>query len=208
MGVMAEPPPSISRWRISDLVLDTRRQRVWRGEEEIPLPKLTYALFVALVRRCPDVVSDEDLMKVVWPGVIVSPETVSQRVKLLRQALKDDPRAPRYVGRLRSRGYHLVPTAVPIGEEQQGLIESRLVDGSTVRQATSGAVISMLSARPGEAVQVRAVHDGEAANDLEAMSELVAVTELFPPDSVPATSSVKSSLIARLRALIAHIRRR
>ena len=195
MGVMAEPPPSISRWRIADLLLDTRRQRVWRGEDEIPLPKLTYALFVALVRRCPDVVSDEDLMKVVWPGVIVSPETVSQRVKLLRQALKDNPRSPRYVGRLRSRGYHLVPTAVPVSDEEHGVIESRLVDGSTVPAAVTANALEATS-------------ELEAANDLEASSELVAVTELFPPDAVTATSSARSSLIARLRALITHIRGR
>ena len=98
-----------TRWRVSDLILDVRRQRVWRDAQEIPLPKLSYDLFVVLVRRAPDVVSNEELMKAVWPGLIVSPETVSQRVKLLRDALGDDSRTPRYLGSLRARGYHLVP---------------------------------------------------------------------------------------------------
>jgi DNA-binding winged helix-turn-helix (wHTH) protein len=106
-----------SRWRVADLLLDTRRQRLWRGADEIPLPKLTYDLFATLVRRSPDVISDEDLMKAVWPGLIVSPETVSQRVKLLRAALGDESRTPRYVGRLRGRGYFLVPSAQPVGAD-------------------------------------------------------------------------------------------
>jgi DNA-binding winged helix-turn-helix (wHTH) protein len=99
------------------LILDTRRQRVWRDGREIPLPKLSYDLFVVLVRRSPEVASNEELMKAVWPGLVVSPETVSQRVKLLRDALGDDPRTPRYVGSLRARGYHLVPPAEALAND-------------------------------------------------------------------------------------------
>jgi DNA-binding winged helix-turn-helix (wHTH) protein len=109
-----------TRWRVSDLVLDTRRQRVWRASQEIPLSKLTYDLFAALIRRCAEVTSDEQLMEDVWPGLVVGPETVSQRVKLLRDALGDDSRIPRYIGRLRGRGYYLVPTAEALGDEMAG----------------------------------------------------------------------------------------
>jgi DNA-binding winged helix-turn-helix (wHTH) protein len=99
------------------LILDTRRQRLWRDGQEIPLPKLSYDLFVVLVRRSPEVASNEELMKAVWPGLVVSPETVSQRVKLLRDALGDDPRTPRYVGSLRGRGYHLVPPVEALADD-------------------------------------------------------------------------------------------
>ena len=109
-----------TRWRVSDLVLDTRRQRVWRASQEIPLSKLTYDLFAALIRRRSEVASDEQLMEDVWPGLVVGPETVSQRVKLLRDALGDDSRMPRYIGRLRGRGYFLVPTAEALDDEVAG----------------------------------------------------------------------------------------
>jgi len=115
----AEAAASPSRWRVSDLILDTRRQRVWRDGQEIPLPKLSYDLFVVLVRRSPEVASNEELMKAVWPGLVVSPETVSQRIKLLRDALGDDPRTPRYVGSLRARGYHLVPPAEVLTDDAE-----------------------------------------------------------------------------------------
>ena len=59
-------------------------------------------------------------MEDVWPGLVVGQETVSQRVKLLRDALGDDSRMPRYIGRLRGRGYYLVPTAVALGDEVAG----------------------------------------------------------------------------------------
>jgi DNA-binding winged helix-turn-helix (wHTH) protein len=107
-----------TRWRVSDLVLDVRRQRVWREAQEIPLPKLSYDLFVELIRRAPEVASNEDLMKAVWPGLIVTPETVSQRVKLLRNALGDESRTPRYIGSLRARGYHLVPPVESLEDDR------------------------------------------------------------------------------------------
>jgi TolB-like protein/DNA-binding winged helix-turn-helix (wHTH) protein/Tfp pilus assembly protein PilF len=97
------------RYRIGDLEIDVGRQRVTRGEEVIALPKLSYELLMALVRAAPNLVSIDGLMDQVWAKTVVSPETVSQRVKLLRDALDDDPRAPRYVEGLRGRGYRLIP---------------------------------------------------------------------------------------------------
>jgi TolB-like protein/DNA-binding winged helix-turn-helix (wHTH) protein len=95
-------------YRLGDLTIDTGRQQVSCGTEPVALPKLSYDLLLALVRAAPNVVSLDELMRLVWAGLIVSPETVSQRVKLLRDALEDDPRAPRYIGGLRGRGYHIV----------------------------------------------------------------------------------------------------
>jgi hypothetical protein len=47
--------------------------------------------------------------------VVVNAETVTQRIKLLRDALGDDSHAPRYIASFRARGYRLVPpiTAMP-----------------------------------------------------------------------------------------------
>jgi TolB-like protein len=95
-------------YRLGDLTIDTGRQLVSRADDPIPLPKLSYDLLLVLVRAAPNVVSLDELMRQVWPRIIVSPETVSQRVKLLRDALGDDPRVPRYIGGLRGRGYHIV----------------------------------------------------------------------------------------------------
>jgi len=49
----------------------------------------------------------EELLETVWAPAVVNPETVAQRVKLLRQALGDDPRMPRYVVGVRGRGYRM-----------------------------------------------------------------------------------------------------
>jgi TolB-like protein/DNA-binding winged helix-turn-helix (wHTH) protein/tetratricopeptide (TPR) repeat protein len=98
------------QYRVGDLLIDTGPQRVTRDGNVIALPKLSYDLLIALVRAAPNLLSIDALMGEVWPKLVVSPETVSQRIKLLRDALGDDPRNPRYVEGLRGRGYRLIPT--------------------------------------------------------------------------------------------------
>ncbi len=103
-------------YRLGDLTIDTGRQLVSRADDPIALPKLSYDLLLVLVRAAPNVVSLDESMRLVWPGIIVSPETISQRVKLLRDALGDDPRVPRYIAGLRGRGYQIVAEVKEIDE--------------------------------------------------------------------------------------------
>ena len=95
-------------WRVGDLVVDEGQQRVARGEDVVELPKLSFDLLLELVRSAPNVVSIDELLTRVWPGVVVSPETVVQRVKMLRDSLDDRAAEPRYITSLRGRGYRVV----------------------------------------------------------------------------------------------------
>ena len=95
-------------WQVGDLTIDVDQQRVMRGDQEIPLPRLSFNLLLALARQWPGVVSHDELMSAVWPHLVVGDETVVQRVKLLRQALSDPSDEPRYIAALRGRGYRLV----------------------------------------------------------------------------------------------------
>jgi DNA-binding winged helix-turn-helix (wHTH) protein len=101
-------------YRVGDLTLDVRAMRITRNGEPVSLPPLSFELFVNLVRRAPDVVSRDDLLQATWKDIVVGPETLKQRIKLLREALHDDPRSPRYVATIRGRGYQLVPLPVSL----------------------------------------------------------------------------------------------
>ena len=116
---MSEPPMiqprdiddrAVLRYRAGDLLIDMGRQQVTREGASIALPRLSFILLTALVRAAPNLVTTEALMERVWPKAVVGPETLNQRVKLLRDALGDDPRHPRYVEGLRGRGYRWIPS--------------------------------------------------------------------------------------------------
>ena len=98
-----------SRFRIGDLTLDTGQRLLLRDSKPIPLGRLTYRLLLTLVEAAPNMVSHDELIDSVWGGRSVSPETISQRIKLLRDALSDDPHNPRYLELVRGQGYRLLP---------------------------------------------------------------------------------------------------
>jgi TolB-like protein/Flp pilus assembly protein TadD/DNA-binding winged helix-turn-helix (wHTH) protein len=81
---------------------------VTRGTVELSLSALSFELLLALARAAPNVLSFDQLMERVWPGLVVTPETVSQRVKLVRDAIGDDSQSPRYIAGVRGRGYRMV----------------------------------------------------------------------------------------------------
>lgn len=96
-------------FEFADLTLDTRQRAVFRDSQRIALPRLTYELLLALVEAAPNLLTHEDLVERVWRGRFVTPETLAQRVLLLRRALGDDASSPRYLRGVRSHGYQLVP---------------------------------------------------------------------------------------------------
>lgn len=95
-------------YQVDDLLIDVRTRRVTRRELTLDITERSFDLLVALARAAPHLVSTQELMDCVWPGVIVGSETVTQRIKLLRQGLGDSADRPRYVAAVRGHGYRMV----------------------------------------------------------------------------------------------------
>src|SRR5258708_11086697 len=106
------------RYRIGDLEVDIGKAEVTRGGEKIALPKLSFDLLCALMSASTAIVTIDDLLQQVWPGLLVSPESVAQRVKLLRSAIGDDSQQPRYILGVRGRGYRLIPAPERLAESR------------------------------------------------------------------------------------------
>ncbi len=111
------PPPlpvAPTVYRVADLRIDVTHRRVTRAGTEITLSDLSFELLLELTRGAPNVVSFEQLMQRVWPRLVVGPETISQRVKVVREALGDDANSPRYIAGVRGRGYRVVADVEPL----------------------------------------------------------------------------------------------
>ena len=122
---------SLYGYRVDDLCIDLQRQRVVRGGVPVPMPPLSFDLLLVLIRSAPALVSVDTLMERVWTGLVVTPETVTQRVKLLRDALGDDSRHPRYIVGVRGRGYRVLP-AVQLSSEEPGTSLLPSTDATTL----------------------------------------------------------------------------
>jgi TolB-like protein/DNA-binding winged helix-turn-helix (wHTH) protein/cytochrome c-type biogenesis protein CcmH/NrfG len=144
-------------YRLGDLTIDVGRGRVSRGQDEIALPKLSFDLLLALVRAAPNLVSFDELLAQVWPGLVVSPETITYRVKALRDALGDDAKAPRYIVGLRGRGYQVAQpveqVATPV--ERVALPVERAADAPPTPATPEAHPPATPEAHPPSAPEVR-----------------------------------------------------
>jgi len=110
--VQAEANPNTDRYRIDDLDVDLGQRRVFRGDQEIDLPRLSFSMLAALLKAAPNALSIDELTDQVWDGAVVSPATVSKRVELLRHAIGDSSDDSRYIALVRGHGYRLIPDVV------------------------------------------------------------------------------------------------
>jgi TolB-like protein/DNA-binding winged helix-turn-helix (wHTH) protein len=143
-----------SRFRIGDLTLDTGRRLLLFDSEPVPLGRLTYRLLLALVEAAPNMVSNDELIESVWGGRSASPETISQRIKLLRDALKDDPHNPRYLEVVRGQGYRLLPRVEVLPNESPARHRPRwaVPIGAAISLAAAAAVVFWILAAQTDAV--------------------------------------------------------
>lgn len=88
--------------------LDAVNECLWRDGRRIPLPPKPFAVLRYLVENAGRLVSHDELLDALWPGVYVQPQVLRTYVLDLRRVLDDDARNPRYLQSLPKRGYCFV----------------------------------------------------------------------------------------------------
>jgi adenylate cyclase len=101
----------VGEWRV-----DPRSNELSRGDESMRLEPKAIEVLVHLARRAGQVVGREELLSLVWPGVVVGDDALTQAIIKLRKALGDDARQPTYIETISKRGYRLL-APVTIGEK-------------------------------------------------------------------------------------------
>ncbi len=87
---------------------DALHHRITVNDRSVELQPLSYQLFVALFQQQNEVVSAAALTAAVWGNVAVAPDTLKQRVFLLRKALEDAGVDGCKLQSVRGRGYRLL----------------------------------------------------------------------------------------------------
>lgn len=109
-----------TRYRIANATIDVGAGRVLVHGQELTLPPLSFRFLQMLVSRAPNIVTTDELMAEVWAGTVVNDETVTQRAKLLRDALATVDSDTTYIETVRGRGYRLAPAAEPLTNTHAG----------------------------------------------------------------------------------------
>jgi adenylate cyclase len=100
-------------FRIADWRVDPALDEIAKDGKTLKLEPRTMRVLLYLAKNAGQVVSVEQLLDAVWKDVVVTEDSVYQAVAILRRALGDDPREPRYIANVLRRGYRLVTPVVP-----------------------------------------------------------------------------------------------
>ncbi|KAA6465203.1 transcriptional regulator [Acidobacteria bacterium AB60] len=68
-----------------------------RGDEVVPLAPKAFQVLLVLMRHSKQVVTKDDLLKMVWPDTFVEEANLSRNIFLLRKALGESPQDHRYI---------------------------------------------------------------------------------------------------------------
>jgi transcriptional activator of cad operon len=105
--------PSEASLRIGDWRVSATSGQISREGETVRVEARTMRLLLCLAEHAGQVVSIDDLLKHVWTGVIVTPDSVYQAITSLRRLLGDDPKRPIYIVTVPRLGYRMVATVSP-----------------------------------------------------------------------------------------------
>jgi adenylate cyclase len=96
------------RLQIGDWWVDPATNELGRASETVRVEPKAMEVLRVLAGRAGTVVSREELLSAVWPGVVVGDEALTQSIIKLRRALGDNPRSPAYIETISKRGYRLI----------------------------------------------------------------------------------------------------
>ncbi|CAN7476164.1 winged helix-turn-helix domain-containing protein [Pseudoduganella sp. LjRoot289] len=104
---------TIAKLRVGAWCVDTALGEMTRDGASVRLDPRTLRLLLCLTGRAGETVSADELLGQVWPGVVVTPDSVYQAIASLRRLLGDDAKQASYIVTVPRQGYRMVAAVGP-----------------------------------------------------------------------------------------------
>lgn len=124
--------PSAARLRFDRFELDESEARLTRAGEPVTLAPRPFGVLCALARNPGHLVTKNALLDLVWGHRFVSESALKMAISVLRAALDDDPKQPRYIETVSRRGYRFIAAATR--SPMQGAADSDRKDAGSPGQ--------------------------------------------------------------------------
>ena len=101
--------------------LDPGKRRLFREDELVSLTPKAFDTLLTLVQQSGKTIEKDDLMKAVWPGVVVEENNLNQNITALRKSLGDSRQDSQYIATIPGLGYRFVAdvTRIEVPEPRQ-----------------------------------------------------------------------------------------
>src|SRR5215470_9258586 len=90
----------------------------------VDLPPRAFEALLYLVERPGELLSKRELLKALWPEVIVEENSLNQVISLLRRVLGEKPSEHRFIVTAPGRGYRFVAAVRQLGGSPEGEIDA------------------------------------------------------------------------------------
>lgn len=156
----------VGHWRVEPTL-----NRISAHGETVKLESKAMSVLVHLADRAGQVVSRDELLSAVWPGVVVGDDSLTQVVIKLRKALGDVADNPAFIETIPKRGYRLIapvtrsaPTAsAPVGPRSKSRRLPWIAAAVTATLLLASAAAWWASERVDDASRASLVSAPEAA---------------------------------------------
>lgn len=93
---------------VGEWTADPEANKLSRDGRIVRIEPKAMDLLMLLAARAGNVVTRNELLATIWPGVVVGDEALTQEINKLRKALGDNSRSPSYIETVTKRGYRLI----------------------------------------------------------------------------------------------------
>jgi eukaryotic-like serine/threonine-protein kinase len=104
--------------------VDPEKETLLREGEPVPLTPKTFQILLVLIRHKEEVVTKDDLMKIVWPDTFVEEANLSRNIFMLRKALGETAQDHKYIVTVPGRGYRLAEDVHLVPEQEVSIVAS------------------------------------------------------------------------------------
>jgi DNA-binding winged helix-turn-helix (wHTH) protein len=137
---VAAPVSTNETWRFGVYEVDTRKVELRRAGTPVKMRDQSFLILVCLLEHAGDIVTREELRRVLWPSdtFVDFEHSLNVAVMNLRDALGDSTDTPIFIETVPKRGYRFIAPVVGEPEEQNGRVKhysnsvSRLTDKDTI----------------------------------------------------------------------------
>src|ERR1700687_1345421 len=102
--------------------VDPEKELLLRGDETVPLTPKTFQILLVLMRHSKEVVTKDDMMKMVWPDTFVEEANLSRNIFLLRKALGETPQDHQYILTVPGRGYRFAEDVQLVRDSEVSIV--------------------------------------------------------------------------------------
>jgi pimeloyl-ACP methyl ester carboxylesterase len=137
--IVSAAQPSQPGLTFGAFCLDRVSGQLYRDGAAVPLTPKAFAVLQFLATHPGRLVSKQDLLETVWPGVFVGDAVLKVSIREIRRALGDDPHTPRFIETAHRRGYRFIAPVDAAGPVEKAAPATGIAP-PRVQYAHSGSV--------------------------------------------------------------------